>query len=337
MVPINAGEGEAGAICVLNKQDLAGLRYSLSEVLDTVEAAYKAYAAGLSANPRKLTAKPDDGHSLAYSMLGRDGERQTVAFKTSYKFNVNEDAALQKYYTSLLLYDDRTGLPIALMDCSLVGALRTPAASALLARSCARSDARTALVIGSGVQGQNAFPFLVAAMPQLDRLIIHGSHKAGIAAARERLRAHYPERDIEVSGDLERSARAADIIIGAAGPASEKSYGVVRSSALKPGALTILVGYGLHAELLHQADFRVATSEAQMRVTGTDLADADGALPAIDAELPDILAGNRSGRAHDDQRIFAYNSGMIITDIALGRLFADRARAQQLGQTIRLW
>lgn len=335
MAPIN--EGDAGTICVLNKQDLSGLRYSLAEVLDTVEGAYKAYAAGLSANPRKLTAKPGDGHSLAYSMLGRDGERQTVAFKTSYKFNANEDQSLQKYYTSLLLYDDITGLPIALMDCSLVGALRTPAASALLARSCARSDARTALVIGSGVQGQNAFPFLVAAMPRLERLIIHGNHEDGIAAAKERLRAHYPDRNIEVSTDLERSARAADIIIGAAGPASEKASGAVRRAWLKPGALAILVGYGLHAELLHQADRRVATSEAQMRVTGTDLADPEGALPAVDAELPDILAGNKPGRAHDDQRIFAYNSGMIITDIALGRLFAERARAQQLGQTIRLW
>jgi len=330
-------EDGAGAICVLNKQDLAGLRYSLTEVLRTVEDAYKAYAAGLSANPRKLTAKPDDGRSLAYSMLGRDGERQTVAFKTSYKFNANEDQSLQKYYTSLLLYDDATGLPIALMDCSLVGALRTPAASALLARSCARSDAQTALVIGSGVQGQNAFPFLVAAMPQLKRLIIHGNHEDGIAAAIERLHEHYPDRRIEVSSHLEQSARSADIIIGAAGPASEKISGAVRRDWLKPGALTILVGYGLHPELLHHADYCVATSEAQMRVTGTDLADANGNLPAVDAELPDILAGSKSGRVHDDQRVFAYNSGMIITDIALGRLFAERARAQQLGQTVRLW
>jgi ornithine cyclodeaminase len=330
-------EDGAGAICVLNKQDLAGLRYSLPEVLRTVEDAYKAYAAGLSANPRKLTAKPDDGRSLAYSMLGRDGERQTVAFKTSYKFNVNEDQSLQKYYTSLLLYDDATGLPIALMDCSLVGALRTPAASALLARSCARSDAQTALVIGSGVQGQNAFPFLVTAMPQLKRLIIHGNHESGIAAAIERLREHYPDRRIEVSSNLEQSARSADIIIGAAGSASEKASGAVRRAWLKPGALAILVGYGLHPELLHHADRRVATSEAQMRVTGTDLADAQGDLPAVDAELPDILAGGKPGREHDDQRVFAYNSGMIITDIALGRLFAERARAQQLGQTVRLW
>jgi len=328
---------DAGAICVLNKQDLAGLRYSLAEVLGTVEDAYKAYAAGLSSNPRKLTARPDDGRSLAYSMLGRDGERQTVAFKTSYKFNANEEQSLQKYYTSLLLYDDTTGLPIALMDCSLVGALRTPAASALLARSCARSDARTALVVGSGVQGQNALPFLVTAMPQLTRLIIHGNHPDGIAAALERMREHHPDRRIEVSSDLEQSARSADIIIGAAGPASEKSSGAVRRDWLKSGALTILVGYGLQAGLLHHADRRVATSEAQMRVTGTDLADAHGVLPAVDAELPDILAGSKAGREHDEQRVFAYNSGMIITDIALGRLFAERARAQRLGQTVRLW
>jgi ornithine cyclodeaminase/alanine dehydrogenase-like protein (mu-crystallin family) len=327
----------AGAIHVLSKQDLAGLRYSLDEVLSAVEGAYQGFAAGLSANPRKLTVKPEDAHSLSYSMLGRDGERQTVAFKTSYKFNANEELSLQKYYTSLQLYDDVTGLPIALMDCSLVGALRTPAASALLARSCARSDAQTALVVGSGVQGQNALPFLVAALPQLQRLIVYGNHHAGIDAVITRMHQHYPERRIEVATSLEQAARAADIIIGAAGPASEKSSGAVRRDWLKPGALTILVGYGLHAELLHTADRRIATSAAQMLVTGTDLADAQGLLPAVDAELPDILAGKKAGRISNAQHVFAYNSGMIITDIALGRLFAERARAQQLGLMIRLW
>ena len=336
-------KNSAATICILNKQELGSLRYSITEVLATVEGAYQAYAAGHSANPKKITAKPQDDHSVAYAMLGRDGERYTVGFKTSYKFNPNRAQAPeaeqtdQKYYTSLLLYDDTNGMPVALMDCSLVGALRTPAASALIARECAHADARTVLVVGCGTQGQNALPFLITAMPQLERLIIHGNHPTAIAAAIERMRLCHPERRIEISTNLEASARAADIIIGTAGPASEKTSGAVRHAWLRPGTLCILVGYGLHPELLHRADYRVATSAAQMRVTGTDLTDENGNLPEIDAELPDILTGKKIGRDHPDQRIFAYNSGMIITDIALGRLFAERAQAQGLGQTIQLW
>jgi len=90
------------------------------------------------------------------------------------------EKADERYYTTLLLHDDRQGAPIALMDGSLVGSLRTPAATALIARASARSDARTALVVGSGVQGQTALPFLVEAMPQLQRLIVHGHHGDGV-------------------------------------------------------------------------------------------------------------------------------------------------------------
>ena len=325
---------ETGKLRILSRSDLAAVDYSLPEVLQAVEGAYHAYAAGLSANPSKLTAKPGDERSVAYAMLGRDGERETVAIKTSYKFDRFRDKASQKYYTSLLLYDDMTGLPIALMDCSLVGALRTPAASALIARECARADAECALVVGCGVQGQMALPFLVQALPRLKRLILHGHHPAGIQAALDRMRHAVPERRIEISQDLRVSARAADIVIGAAGPASAAS---VRHDWLKPGALSILVGHGLHAELLHHADYRVATSESQMRVTGTDLADAQGALPTIDAELPEILLRRKPGRTDNSQRVFAYNSGMVITDIALGRLLAERAQAQGLGCDVQLW
>lgn len=326
---------EAGTLRALSRQDLARVDYSLSEVLEAVRGAFLACAEGLSANPRKLSVKAADGRSVAFAMLGRDGEGRTVAFKTSYKFTGSADGGQARaYYTSLLLYDDATGLPIALMDCSLVGALRTPAASALIARACARRDAETALVVGCGTQGQNALPFLVEAMPQLRRLILHGRHEQGLQAALDRMRYFHPQRQVELSHDLRASALAADIIVGASGPASAEA---VREEWVKPGAVAILVGHGLHADILHEADYRVATSVAQMQLTGTDLADPQGVLPGVDAELPGILLGRQPGRVDGAQRIFAYNSGMVVTDIAVGRLLAERALAQGLGQAVHLW
>lgn len=325
---------KAGAsLRVFSKRDLAALTFDLDEVLRVVEAAYRSCADGRSANPAKLTVKPQDSHSVAYAMLGRDGDRDTVAFKTSYKFGPEGDKADERYYTTLTLYDDRLGMPIALMDCSLVGSLRTPAASALIARACARRDAFTALVVGSGVQGRMALPFLAQAMPNLQRLIVHGHHAAGIDAVLSQMHHHHPDRQVEVSHDLRGAAQDADIVIGAAGPSSSES---VEAGWLRPGALTILVGHGIAKQALHSADYRVATSEEQMRVTGIDLA-TDGELPAVNAELPQILTGSKPGRQRESDRVFAYNSGMVVTDIALGRLLAERALAQGLGREVELW
>lgn len=111
----------------------------------------------------------------------------------------------------------------------------------------------------------------------------------------------------------------------------------VEADWLKPGALSVLVGHGLAPSTLHRADRVIATSEAQMNVTGTDMADADGKLPAVDAEFPSVLAGVTAGRGSATERIFAYNSGLVVTDIALGHRFAQLALAQGLGTEVALW
>ncbi|MFF2938703.1 ornithine cyclodeaminase family protein [Streptomyces niveus] len=323
-----------GTLRVLSTSDLAGIDISLADVVETVEGAYRTLHAGRSDNPRKLTVKPEDGHSVSYAMLGRDGTRDVVAVKTSYKHGLDKSRDQQHYYTTLTLYDDVTGLPVAMMDCSRIGSLRTPAVSALIARECARPGARSALVIGTGTQGRLALPFLLTTLPGLERLMVFGTHADGIAAVRDQLRAHFPDRDVEVVTDVRAAASDADVIVATAGAHTPAA---VESAWLKPGALSILVGHGLAPSTLHRADRVIATSEAQMHVTGTDMADAEGELPAVDAEFPPVLAGLTAGRHDAEERIFAYNSGLVVTDIALGHRFAQLAIARNLGTEVALW
>ncbi|MET7896942.1 ornithine cyclodeaminase family protein [Streptomyces mirabilis] len=319
---------------ILSTGDLAGIDISLADVVETVEGAYRTLHAGQSDNPRKLTVKPADGHSVAYAMLGRDGSRDVVAIKTSYKHGLDKGRDEQHYYTSLTVYDDVTGLPVAMMDCSRIGSLRTPAVSALLARECAAPGARSALVIGTGTQGRLALPFLLTTLPDLDRLMLSGTHPEGIAAVREQLHAYFPDREVEVVTDLRAAAGDADVIVATAGGHTPAA---VEADWLKPGALSVLVGHGLAPSTLHRADRVIATSEAQMNVTGTDMVDADGKLRAVDAEFPPVLAGVTVGRGSAAERIFAYNSGLVVTDIALGHRFAQLALAQGLGTEVALW
>ncbi|WP_328686937.1 ornithine cyclodeaminase family protein [Streptomyces caniferus] len=319
---------------VLSTSDLAGIDITLTDVVTTVEGAYRTLAAGQSDNPRKLTVKPGNGHSVSYAMLGRDGSRNVVAIKTSYKHGLDKARDEQHYYTALTLYDDVTGLPVAMMDCGRIGSLRTPAVSALLARECARPGARSALVIGTGTQGRLALPFLLTTLPDLDRLMVFGTHSDGIAAVREQVRAHFPDRDVEIVTDLRAAAAESDVLVATAGGHTPAA---VEADWLRPGALSILVGHGLAPSTLHRADRVVATSAAQMKVTGTDMADGDGNFPAVDTEFPPVLAGTAPGRRSARERVFAYNSGLVVTDIALGHRFAQLALDQGLGVRVPLW
>lgn len=322
------------SLCVLSTTDIAGIDITLTDVVDVVKQAYRTLADGQSDNPRKLTVKPADGHSVSYAMLGRDGVRNVVAIKTSYKHGLHEDRTKQHYYTALTLYDDVTGLPVAMMDCGRIGSLRTPAVSALLARELAAPGSRSALVIGTGTQGRLALPFLLTALPGLERLMVYGTHPDGIRAVREQFHAYFPERELQVVEDPSKAAAAADIVIATAGP---NTPAVVEADSLKPAALCILVGHGIAPSTLLRADRVIATSAAQMKVTGTDMADANGELPDVNAEFPEVLAGRATGRTDDAQRIFAYNSGLVVTDIALGHRFAQLALAQGRGVRVPLW
>lgn len=164
--------------------------------------------------------------------------------------------------------------------------------------------------------------------------MLSGTHPEGIAAVREQVRSYFPDREVEVVTDLRAAAGDADVIVATAGGHTPAA---VEADWLKPGALSVLVGHGLAPSTLHRADRVIATSEAQMNVTGTDMADPDGKLPAVDAEFPSVLAGVTAGRGSATERIFAYNSGLVVTDIALGHRFAQLALAQGLGTEVALW
>ncbi|WP_028477701.1 ornithine cyclodeaminase [Nocardia sp. CNY236] len=319
---------------VLSRRDLADVPIAPAAVVRAVEDAYLAFAAGDSDNPRKSSVANPDGWSVAYAMLGRDGRRRVVAMKTSYKFDPGHDRSTTRYYTTISLYDDTTGAPIALMDCARVGALRTPAVSALLVRETVRRGAESVLLIGTGTQGRHALPHLLAANPQLHTLMVYGTHPEGLRAVHHQLAEHYPHALLETVADPREASAAADVVLATAGPGTEVA---LESEDLAPGSVAVLVGYGLAPSTLTGADRVIATSAEQMALTGTDMAGPDGTLPPVDAELPQILHRRTTGRRSDDERIFVYNSGLVLTDIAVAHALAEQAIAEGRGTEVPLW
>ncbi|MGW0182734.1 ornithine cyclodeaminase [Nocardia sp. NPDC003345] len=323
----------SNALHILTRTDLADIDITPEEVIELVEEGYLAFARGSSACPVKLMMPlPDPGRdAVSYSMLGYDGSLEHLAFKTSYR--QGNDSA-EKYYTTISLYDDTTGAPFALMDCQRVGAARTPATTAIIAKHAARTGAETALMIGTGVQGRNTLPYLLTALPGLRRLRLFGTHPDGIAASRAALHRWFPGRELELVDDVPTAAADADIVVVASGRAAHPK---VRTEWLPPGGLLISVASkGVESGALRTADYAIATSAGQLGVTGTRLAGEGGEL-VIDAELPDIVAGRAPGRRAQSDRVFAFSSGMVITDIPVAHALATRAVAAGRGQRVRLW
>ncbi len=324
---------QAPALHILSRTDLADIELPPGDVIRLVEDAYLSYANGESRCPTKLMMPLPDAErdSIAYSMLGYDGALQQVGFKTSYR--QGSDNA-DKYYTTISLYDDATGLPFAFMDCHRVGGSRTPATTAIIAKHCAAEHARSALMIGTGAQGVNTLPYLLTALPQLETLRLFGTHPDGLSLSFARFAQHFPGREIELVSDVPAAVAQSDIVVVASGRAAHPK---VQTSWLKPGGLLISVASkGVEAGALRQADYAIATNEGQMGVTGVRLAGTNGRVH-IDAELPDIVAGRKPGRRSPEDRVFAFSSGMIITDIPVAHALATQAIAAGRGRRVELW
>ncbi|NLU75580.1 ornithine cyclodeaminase [Streptomyces sp. HNM0575] len=318
---------------LFTRSDLADLEISPQEVISAVRQAYLAYARGASRCPTKLMMPlPDaDRDAVSYSMLGYDGNVEQVGFKTSYRQG-NDNP--EKYYTAISLYDDTTGMPFALMDCHRVGASRTPATTALIAEECAKSDARSALMIGTGAQALNTLPYLLTVLPNLERLMLFGTHEVGIPATFERLRHYFPDRELELVEDVPKAVAEADIAIAASGRAAHPK---VQTGWMKPGGLLISVSSkGVDSAALSQADYALATNEGQLGITGSRFAAEDGSA-RIDAEFPDVVAGRALARRDESDRVFAFSSGMVITDIPVAHALAHKAIADGRGKQVALW
>lgn len=318
---------------ILTRSDLADLRLPAQDVIGAVEDGYLAFVNGESRCPTKLMMPlpVESRDSVSYSMLGYDANLEQLGFKTSYRQGSTTN---EKYYTTISLYDDSTGLPFALMDCQRVGASRTPATTALIARSCARPGARSALMIGTGVQGVNTLPFLLTALPDLEELRLFGTHPDGLALSHKTFQEYFPDRDIELVEDVPAAVAASDIVVVASGRAAHPP---VETEWLPEGGLLISVASkGVASGALRAADYTLTTSVGQLGVTGTRLAGSDGEAH-IDATLPEILAGRVPGRRGPDDRVFAFSSGMIITDIPVAHALATRAISAGRGHQVDLW
>ena len=320
-------------LSVFTRSDLADVEISPTEVISAVRNGYLALANGDSRCPTKLMMPlPDESRdSVSYSMLGYDASLEHLGFKTSYRQGTDNP---EKYYTTISLYDDSTGMPFALMDCERVGASRTPATTALIAEQCARPDSRTVFMIGTGVQGRNTLPYLLTTFPKLERLMLYGTHPEGLRDTVAKFKHYFPDREVELVEDVPQAASESDIVVAASGRAAHPK---VETNWLKPGGLLISVASkGVASSSLSDADYALATSEGQLGITGSRFATEDGSA-RIDAEFPDILAGRKPARRSDSDRVFAFSSGMIITDIPVAHALANKAIESGRGQRVQLW
>jgi len=294
-----------------------------------VPALRAAFAAEAQVPPRHVhsieTASSDKGTVLIMPAWSDAG---FLGIKTINIFPGNSARGLPGLHATYVLYDARTGVPLAMMDGNEITARRTAAASALGASFLARGDARRLLVLGTG-RIARMLPAAHASVRPIDEVAVWNHRPEGAEALAAQLRAE--GWNAQAAVDLEAAVRSADIV----SCATLATAPLVRGEWLAPGSHLDLIGSFTPA--MREADAQcfagartfIDTNEALQK--SGDLLDAIAAgtlrAQAVQGTLADLCRGERAGRGSDAERTVFKAVGSALEDLAAATLVWQHATA----------
>jgi len=327
----------------LSGPDIDSLGLSNTEIVDAVEGAVRAHGDGrVVVEPRVHLVPDNDGAGHFNVLRGHlsavDGQAGVSGVKVVGDFVANYAAGLPSELGLLTLYDPGTGVPLAIMDATLITACRTGAMTAVGARYLARPDSRVLGHVGArGTAFWNVV--LLDELFDLDEIRVTSRRPESRKTFARQLAA-VTRAPVRVTDTAEEVFDGADILVEAS--RLTEPAPLLRTAAVRPGAFVVPYGTisAVEPDLLDVMDKVVVDDwrEAQSGRFGALRRHVDtGRLSAASlyAELGQIVNGQCPGREHDDERILLWHRGLAILDIAVGLAILRRAEEQDAGTMLR--
>ena len=295
----------------LSQEEILDLNIPMKKIIELVEQGLFEHGHKRVENPPKpgIHSKSDAFiHAMPayYESLGIGGLKWVSGYPSNRALGLPQIAGL------MIVNYMETGMPLAVMDCRWITAVRTAAVSAITAKYCAKEDTSSLGVVGCGVQGRMNLVALKEVTPELNEISVFDISKE----AMKRYKQDF-EKELDVNIEITDNVRAAvdgkDMILTATQRLPEP---LIRNEWFKPGCL----GFGLEASRAWYGD---AILEANKFITDSwdqtvyfyeHGAFPDG-LPTLHAELGEVVAGVKSGRESPEERILAINIGLALEDV----------------------
>lgn len=307
--------------------------------MGAVEEAFLEDGRGTTQVPERIALWFEDLHGVIGVMPGYLKGLQAAGVKiichheqNRAKYNLPASAGLVIYHNPL------TGMPLAIMDCAYMTAMRTGAATGVSAKYLARADAKAVGIVGAGAI---ALP-QVAAIAEVRELRSIKVHDLDPEAATRLVLA---VKDMGLQAQAVESPRDAcrgvDILVTCT-PARSP---LVRGDWVEEGMHIAAVGADmphkreLDSDVYARADKWVTDLVKQALITGEIAqAVADGAISedSLHATLGEIVAGQKKGRENDAEITVFKSTGMAIQDVATAKRVYELAEEKGLGVEVSI-
>ena len=318
------------SIRFLSGADLDMLDIGMGELVDILEEAFRAKAAGEVTMPPKIFFHRG-GPRFYSSMVSASPALGYAGCKWQSGDPENPDIGLPYIQGLYILTEDATGRMRAVMDAEWITGRRTAAASGLVIRHLAKSGDRTLGILGCGLQARAHLEAVHAVRPQFDECLCYDI----VSERQERFVAEMTGKfgfaSIVGMDSPEEVARNCGVLV-TGGPIQKDRRPVIRPDWIGPGALVVTIDYDSYVtdEAIRAMDLVLTDDYGQIE----DARRNEGKFPAVthvDSSVADLVAHGKGARTSDAQRILVFNLGIALEDLATAIEALNRADRKGVG------
>jgi len=316
----------------LSRADVERVDLPMSVILAALEEMFREKGEGRTEMPPKpgIHPRPDAFLHAMPAFLPRSG---AAGMKWVAGFPENQARGLPYISGLLILNDPETGLPLAVMDCTWITAMRTGAATAVAARHLARPESKSVGILACGVQGRSNLLALDEVFA-LERVRAFDVRREVAERFAEEMGAVL-DLDVSVVDSPRAAVEGLDLVV-TSGPILKHPQPAIAAGWLAPGAFASAVDFDSY--------FQGAALREMDRIVTDDLPQMEHyrsvgyfrETPKADSELAEIVCGKKPGRRSASERTLAINLGIALDDMATAIHVYRRARERGIGTVLPL-
>ncbi len=324
-------------ILYLSEADERRVELDINAVIDVLEEVHVARKEGRAQMPPKPGLRPvgKAGFVDGYPAFVEGTDYLGIKWLSGYF--ANPAKGLPFINGLIILNDVQTGVPLCVMGCGYLTALRTGGIHGVGLRRLVAPGSKTVGVVGCGLQARTHLMAALASCEGLEEVCCWDLNPAGAQRYAEEMGARYPAVTFRVAADVDEAVSVADVLIIGAPLLPDGSGRMIKKGLLKAGVTVAAVNgdSSFLTEALPEFD-RVFVDDKEQYPVRKAAGMLDKALREECDELAELVQGVAEGRRTAGEKILITTEGIAINDVSAAYIMYKAALEQGIGTVLPL-
>lgn len=315
---------------LITKKEILDLFTNRELCIQIVENAFKEYNNNQILLPSKISQifdkeKQNRINCMPATLLNSKicGVKWISVFPENPKYGINNVSGI------IILSEIEHGLPIAIMDGTIITSLRTAAVGAVAAKYLSKIDSKSIGFIGAGNEAKAHLDMIYQVRPQINTCYVSSRTNKTVEKFINEKQKQYPNiKFINCQNDYQKAVENSDIII----TATSTQKDILKASWIKKGATYIHVGgWEDEYEVAKKANKIICDDWESVKHRGQTICKMykEGMLHDEDiyANLKDIIVTkNKPGRENNEEFIYFNSVGLSFIDIHFAKYVYEKIK-----------